>query len=87
MISLGIFHVSMTAVKSRALFVIKYYSCQNNGPVILPQLNQNKFIQLPFYCCCQIQLPFYLVLVIKPISAAKDLRSLKYFQRQSVKER
>ena len=92
MISLGILYVSMTArvkhaVKRRALFVIKYYLCQNNGPVILPQLNQNKFNQLPFYRCCQIQLPFYLVLVIKPNSADKDLRSLKYFQRQSVEER
>ena len=92
MISLAIFHVSMTtrvkhAVKSRALFVIKYYLCQNNGPVILPQINQNKFTQLPFYRCCQIQLPFYLVLVIIPKSADKDLRSLKYFQRQSVEEK
>ena len=80
MISLGIFHVSMTAVKSRALFVIKYYSCQNNGPVILPQLNLNKFTQLPFYRFFQIQLPSYLILVIKPNSADKDLHSLNYFQ-------
>ena len=90
--SLGIFHGSMTArvkhaVKIRVLFVMKYYSCWNNGPIILPQVNQNKFTQLPLNYCCQNQHPFHLILVNPSLLIKKDLCSLKYFHRQSVEER